>query len=124
MRLSASLGAVFLCLSNLCHAEDPGIVIRAGTLIDGVSPQPRRNQDVVIRGNHIVEVGPSTAHALPAGAQLIDLSNSTVLPGLIDTHTHIFLQGEVPSAGGYDVQILKYPASFRAARAMCAWPSR
>lgn len=121
MRLFASLGAVLLCLSNLCHAEDPVIVIRAGTLIDGVSPQPRRNQDVVIRGNHIVEVGSSTTtHALPAGARLIDLSNSTVLPGLIDTHTHIFLQGEVPSAGGYDVQILKYPASFRAARATVA----
>ena len=120
MRLSASLGAVFLCLSTLCHAEDPVTVIRAGTLIDGVSSQPRRNQDVVIRGNHIVEVGPTGAHALPAGARLIDLSNSTVLPGLIDTHTHIFLQGEVPSAGGYDVQILKYPASFRAARATVA----
>jgi len=120
MRSSASLGAVFLCLSTLCHAEDPVTVIRAGTLIDGVSSQPRRNQDVVIRGNHVVEVGPSTAHAPPAGARLIDLSNSTVLPGLIDTHTHIFLQGEVPSAGGYDVQILKYPASFRAARATVA----
>src|SRR3569832_2504505 len=78
MRLSASLGTVFLCLSNLCHAEDPVTVIRAGTLIDGVSSQPRRNQDVVIRGNHIIEVGPSTAHAPPAGARLIDLSNSTV----------------------------------------------
>src|SRR3954469_189357 len=120
MRLSASLGAVFLCLSNLCHAEDPVIVIRAGTLIDGVSPQPRRNQDVVIRGNRILEVGPAGAHAPPAGAKLIDLSNSTVLPGLIDTHTHLFLQGEVPAAGGYDVQLLKYPASFRVARAIVA----
>jgi imidazolonepropionase-like amidohydrolase len=43
-----------------------------------------------------------------------------VLPGLIDCHTHIFLQGEVPAAGGYDLQLLKYPASYRVARAVVA----
>jgi imidazolonepropionase-like amidohydrolase len=43
-----------------------------------------------------------------------------VLPGLIDSHTHIFLQGEVPSEGGYDANILKYPLAFRAARATVA----
>jgi imidazolonepropionase-like amidohydrolase len=40
-----------------------------------------------------------------------------VLPGLIDAHTHIFLQGEDPAEGGYDIQLLKYPLAFRAARA-------
>jgi len=122
MRVSVSLGALLLLVSNLCRAQAPETVtiVRAGTLIDGVSAQPRRNQDILIRGNHIVEVGPAGAHTPPDGAKLIDLSNATVLPGLIDTHTHIFLQGEVPSAGGYDVQILKYPAAFRAARATVA----
>jgi imidazolonepropionase-like amidohydrolase len=120
MRLSLSFGAILIGISGLCHAQDPTTVIRAGTLIDGVSTQPRRNQDIVIRGNRIVEVNPAGAHAPPAGAKVIDLSNSTVLPGLIDTHTHIFLQGEVPAAGGYDVQILKSPASFRVARAIVA----
>jgi len=43
-----------------------------------------------------------------------------VLPGLIDTHTHIFLQGEAPEEGGYDVQLLKHPSSYRAARAVVA----
>ena len=47
----------------------------------------------------------------------IDLSQATVLPGLIDAHTHIFLQGEDPAEGGYDIQLLKYPLAFRAARA-------
>jgi imidazolonepropionase-like amidohydrolase len=51
---------------------------------------------------------------------VIDLGAATVLPGLIDCHTHIFLQGEVPSAGGYDVQLLKFPASYRVARAIVA----
>jgi imidazolonepropionase-like amidohydrolase len=92
-------------------------VIRAGTLIDGSSNPPRRNQVIVIRGNQIVEVADAaTAHA-PEGATTIDLSLATVLPGMIDAHTHIFLQGEDPAAGGYDVQLLKYPLAFRAARA-------
>ena len=88
-------------------------VIKAGMLIDGTSPQPRHNQTIVIRGNRIESVGGEA----PAGARVIDLSNMTVLPGLIDTHTHIFLQGEDPAAGGYDVQLLKYPLAYRAARA-------
>ncbi|HJX22438.1 MAG TPA: hypothetical protein VJ454_15685, partial [Steroidobacteraceae bacterium] len=70
----------------------------------------------MIRGNRIVDVYTAGTHAPPAGAQVIDLGAATVLPGLIDCHTHIFLQGEVPAAGGYDVQLLKFPASYRVAR--------
>jgi len=93
------------------------IVIRAGSLIDGVSPQAKANQEIVIRGNRIVSVANAGSTQSPADAQIIDLGSATVLPGLIDTHTHIFLQGEDPAEGGYDIQLLKYPASFRAARA-------
>ncbi len=122
MRLPFIIGAVFLSICNLGRAQtpEPVFVVRARTLIDGVSAQPRHNQDILIRGNHIVAVSATGAHAPPDGAKVIDLGDSTVLPGLIDTHTHIFLQGEVPSAGGYDIQVLKYPASFRAARATVA----
>ncbi len=95
--------------------EAKTVIVRAGTLIDGTGTQPKRNQTIVIRGNHIVSVGENAS--APPDAQVIDLSSATVLPGLIDTHTHIFLQGEDPAEGGYDVQLLKYPASFRAARA-------
>jgi imidazolonepropionase-like amidohydrolase len=92
-------------------------VIRAGMLIDGKSDSPRRNQVIVIHGNHIERVGDAAAAKISAGANVIDLSRSTVLPGLIDAHTHIFLQGEDPAEGGYDVNILKYPLALRAARA-------
>jgi hypothetical protein len=53
--------------------------VRAGTLIDGVSTQAHHNLDILIRGNHIVEVNATGAHAPPDCARLIDLSNSTVL---------------------------------------------
>ena len=95
----------------------PLTVIRAGVLVDGESNSPRRNQVIIIRGNQIVEVSDAASARIPTGAETIDLSQATVLPGLIDAHTHIFLQGEEPGQGGYDVQLLKYPLAFRAARA-------
>src|SRR4030088_526909 len=102
------------------RAADAVTVIRAGTLIDGKSSVPRRNQVIVVRGNRIESVGDSASAKIPDGAAVIDLSRSTVLPGLIDSHTHIFLQGEVPADGGYDIQLLKYPLAYRAARATVA----
>jgi imidazolonepropionase-like amidohydrolase len=92
-------------------------VIRAGTLIDGKSETPRHDQVIVIHGNRIESVSNAATANIPAGAKLIDLSKATVLSGLVDSHTHIFLQGEDPAQGGYDANILKYPLALRAARA-------
>jgi imidazolonepropionase-like amidohydrolase len=122
--MKSAMVAVCVLVSSLFAQEKsapaPAVtVIRAGTLIDGKSDAPRRNQVIVIRGNRIEGVGDASAQ-IPAGATVIDLSKATVLPGLIDSHTHIFLQGEDPAEGGYDVNILKYPLSLRAARATVA----
>jgi len=93
----------------------PVTVIRAGTLIDGVSATAKTNQTIVIRGNRIEIIGTGVP---PAGAKVIDLSRATVLPGMIDSHTHVFLQHEDAGQGGYDVQLLKFPLAYRAARAV------
>jgi imidazolonepropionase-like amidohydrolase len=101
------------------NAPDAGLfVVRAQWLIDGINEKRRHNVQILIRGNRIVDVIPANSPSLPEEARVIDLGNATVLPGLIDTHTHIFLQGEDPAAGGYDVQLLKFPASYRVARAV------
>ena len=102
------------------RASEAWIVIRAGSLIDGKSDKPRRDQMIVIHGNRIESVTDAASTKVPPGATVIDLSAATLLPGLIDCHTHIFLQGEEPAQGGYDANILNAPLALRAARATVA----
>lgn len=91
--------------------------IRAGALIDTQAGATRRDQLILIRGDKVESVGDASSIAVPPGAKVIDLSQATVLPGLVDAHTHIFLQGEDPTKGGYDIQLLKFGLAYRAARA-------
>ncbi len=65
------------------------IAIRAGRLIDVVAAKVLVDQTIVIRGERISAVGPGATTKVPDGAELIDLSQATVLPGLIDVHTHL-----------------------------------
>ena len=97
----------------------PLIVIRAGVLIDGQSDAPKQHQLIFVRGERIEKITDGSA-TIPAGAKVLDLSNATVLPGLIDSHTHLFLWGEDPAQGGYDANILKAGIALRAARATYA----
>jgi len=123
-RIGLLLLLVGMCAANsFAQAKKaetaPLTVIRAGTLIDGQNENPRKNQLIFIRGSRIEKVADGSA-VIPAGAKLIDLSYATVLPGLIDSHTHLFLWGEDPAKGGYDANILKAGVALRAARATYA----
>jgi|SRR5450432_751448 len=109
----AALVVLATCIANAGQVT----VIHAGVLIDGTSDTPKHNQVIITKGQRIESITDESSAKIPEGATVIDLSHSTVLPGLIDSHTHIFLQGEVPAEGGYDIQLLKYPLAYRAARA-------
>jgi imidazolonepropionase-like amidohydrolase len=118
--LLAVLGTTVVAQSGTQPKSSPAsekvTAIRAANLIDGTAAQVRHNVVIVIRGNKIESV--TSGGNPPADAAVIDLpAGVTVLPGLIDTHTHIFLQGEDPKVESYDDQLLKHPSSYRAARA-------
>jgi imidazolonepropionase-like amidohydrolase len=66
------------------------VAIRAGRLFDSKAGKSVENQVILVEGEKITAVGSADKVQIPAGAQVIDLSNSTVLPGLIDGHTHVF----------------------------------
>jgi imidazolonepropionase-like amidohydrolase len=66
------------------------IAIRAGRMFNSKTGQMLAKQVIVLAGERISEVGPEGQVKIPAGAQVIDLSQATVLPGLIDAHTHMF----------------------------------
>jgi imidazolonepropionase-like amidohydrolase len=66
------------------------VAIRAGRMFNSKTGQMLTKQVIVLAGERITEVGPEAQIKIPVGAQVIDLSRSTVLPGLIDAHTHMF----------------------------------
>src|SRR2546430_15469190 len=65
------------------------VYIRAGRLFDGTSDKVRENMVIMVVGDRIQNMGPATAISIPSDATVLDLSRATVLPGLIDCHTHL-----------------------------------
>ena len=106
-----ALCAVHVNAQKKAEPSPKKIAIRAGRLIDGKSDTPVANALILVEGDKIVSVTPGGS--APAGVEVIDLSKATVLPGLVDTHTHVLLQGDV-TAEDYDAQLLKESIPYRA----------
>jgi len=100
----------------------PGYIVHCGSLIDGVSVQVRHNIEIQVSGGKITGIqqspGPVITSPPQGRAYFIDLQKYTCLPGLIDTHTHVLLQGDI--IVDYDEQLLKESTAYRAIRATVA----
>jgi imidazolonepropionase-like amidohydrolase len=83
----AALALLTLCCVATHPSSAADTVIHAGTLLDGISPTPRHKVSIVIHDDKITSV--DAGYTTPAGAQIIDLSSATVLPGFIDCHVHV-----------------------------------
>jgi imidazolonepropionase-like amidohydrolase len=109
--------AVLVMLSAAVVAQNAQaqrtIAIRAGLLVDPEQGTATRNQVIVVQDTKILAVGANVA--IPPDATVIDLSQSTVLPGLFDSHTHLCMDVNVKrDAGSYFLTTLRDPDTFRA----------
>jgi imidazolonepropionase-like amidohydrolase len=75
---------------EFCPPAPRVVAVRAGHMFDSKTGQMLTNQVVLLLGERITAVGPESNVKIPAGAQVLDLSQATLLPGLIDAHTHMF----------------------------------
>src|ERR1051326_5457122 len=116
---SSFLVTLVLAITCLGAAQEPAhgkpapVVhyVRCGALVQPESGKLQRNVLIAIQGERITEV--KEGASAPGGAQVINLSDHTCLPGLIDTHTHVLLQGDI-TAADYDEQLLKQSTAYRA----------
>src|SRR3954462_4894875 len=90
------------------------VLLRPARVFDGVDPRPHEGWAVLVRGERIEAVGPNLA--APAGARVIDLPGTTLMPGMIEGHSHLFLHPYNETS--WDDQVLKEPLALRTARAV------
>jgi imidazolonepropionase-like amidohydrolase len=106
--------ALLLLPPEAAPAEDPAMLLRPARVFDGADPRPHQGWSVLVRGERIEAAGPGLA--APAGARVVDLPGMTLLPGLIEGHSHLFLHPYDETS--WDDQVLKEPLALRTARAV------
>jgi imidazolonepropionase-like amidohydrolase len=102
---------LFLLLTSLYAEAQKSILLKCGKLLDTKTGIVLEKQFVLLSGNKVVAVGPTAFKA----DSTIDLSDYFVMPGMIDCHTHVLLQGDITQED-YDVQVLKESIPYRTIR--------
>ncbi len=104
-----------LLIASAAQAQqEPPTLLRPARVFDGVDPRPHTGWAVLVRGDRIEAAGPRVA--APANARVIDLPNMTLMPGMIEGHSHLFLHPYNETS--WDDQVLKEPEALRTARAV------
>src|SRR5689334_243912 len=112
--------ALLLCLAAAAPAQEEFTkytAIKCGRVIDGLHDEVREGVTILVAGGTISAIGSSIR--IPPDARIVDLTGATVLPGLIDCHTHVLLQGDITSRDYHD-QLLKESIPYRTIRGAVA----
>jgi imidazolonepropionase-like amidohydrolase len=112
MRLLFAIAAAVASVATAATAEP--ILLRPAQVFDGVDPRPHPGWSVLVDGDRIAAVGPNLA--APAGAKVVELPGTTLIPGMIEGHSHLFLHPY--NEAKWDDQVLHEPLALRTARAV------
>ena len=96
-------------------ANDSLILLRPAAVWDGVSDVAQPGWTVLVRGNMIASVGPAATVGVPAGARVITLAGTTLMPGLIENHSHVLLHPY--NEASWNDQVLRQTLALRVVRA-------
>ena len=96
-------------------AQQQAIVLRPARVFDAVTPDTHARWEVVVTGDTIAAVGPASSIAVTRGARVIELDGMTLLPGLIEGHSHLMLHPYDETS--WNDQVLYEPLALRVARA-------
>lgn len=107
---------VLAAASAQAQARDSLLLLRPAAVWDGISDAPRAGWTVLVRGDRIAATGPAAEVGTPKGATVVELPGTTLIPGLIEGHAHLFLHpyNETP----WNDQVLREPLALRTARAV------
>jgi imidazolonepropionase-like amidohydrolase len=111
LAIAIAIAFALIAPAVILAADPPDTYIRAGHLLDVRNGKMLSNQIIVIQGEKIARVAPADQIQIPSGAHVIDLGQSTVLPGLIDCHTHIMVNTK--DVTEYDDVLLKQSWQYR-----------
>jgi len=111
LRPLTALIPLFIFFFNLVSSAEPVRVLRPDRLFDSVSGTIKEGWSIRVKGSQIEAVGPAADITVPPGAELLELHGMTLLPGLIDAHSHLFLHPYNETL--WDDQVLKEPLAYR-----------